>query len=533
MKDKKKYTDHIPTPIIDIFAGPGGLGEGFMSVVNNQGKRNFKIVLSIEKDEFAHQTLTLRSFVRQFELKNIPKEYYEFISGKITKEELYKIYPNEYSKAKEEAWMTTLGKETAHSVVDKKIKVALEKNENWILIGGPPCQAYSIVGRSRRQEKELNPDDDRVFLYREYYRILAVHNPPVFIMENVKGLLSSKVNNDSMFKHIINDLEDPAVAFNKLNNTKTSFNCPGYHIYSLVKPPKQFDLNGKPEYNVKDFVIKAEDYGIPQTRHRIILMGIRKDIAKISPSILKKAKGKIPVSKVLFGLPNLRSGLSKTKDSKDLWKESLEHFSDNGLLSGCDKMVMQKIKKTIASIRLPQKDRGDEFIDCIPSVKYNTSWYIDRKLKGITNHETRSHIVTDLYRYMFTSCFAKIYMRSPKMSEFPRSILPAHLNVEEAINDNKFADRFRVQLSNQPAKTVTSHISKDGHYYIHPEPTQCRSFTVREAARIQTFPDNYYFCGPRTSQYHQVGNAVPPYLAFQIAKIVSKTFTNISETKTL
>jgi DNA (cytosine-5)-methyltransferase 1 len=525
---EKKKRERQPIPIIDLFAGPGGLGEGFMSVTTPLRERRFKIALSIEKEEFAHQTLTLRSFVRQFRQKDIPDDYYRFLTGEITQEHLYSLYPDQLANAKHEAWKTTLGKDTPHNELDERIVNALGGKTNWVLIGGPPCQAYSIVGRARRKEKQLDPDDERVYLYREYYRILAAHNPPVFVMENVKGLLSSKVNDDSIFRLIIEDLEDPVLAFNKLNRTsKNNFICPGYDIYSFVKKPLSLEISGRPVYETGDFIIKSEDYGIPQTRHRLILFGVRKDLGLRPDKILIKQKKLIPISKVLDGLPSLRSGLSRGEDTKSIWKETLEYFTANGILSDCEKMVRDKINKTVKNLRLPQRDRGSRYIEYFPFVTYNAKWYIDKKLKGICNHESRGHIEYDLYRYMFVSCFAKIHKRSPVMSEFPKALLPAHENVKEAIDENKFSDRFRVQLSNQPAKTITSHISKDGHYYIHHDPAQCRSLTVREAARIQTFPDNYFFCGPRTAQYEQVGNAVPPFLAFQIARIVSVFFERI------
>ena len=158
------------------------------------------------------------------------------------------------------------------------------------------------------------------------------------------------------------------------------------------------------------------------------------------------------------------------------------------------------------------------------AIRVHNDWFADDHLHGVCNHATRSHIRADLHRYFFVSVFGLVHGRSPLLNDFPKALLPDHENVAAALLETKFNDRFRVQVAGRPATTITSHISKDGHYFIHPDPVQCRSLTVREAARLQTFPDNYFFEGPRTSQYHQVGNAVPPLLAHQIADIVAKLF---------
>ena len=153
--------------------------------------------------------------------------------------------------------------------------------------------------------------------------------------------------------------------------------------------------------------------------------------------------------------------------------------------------------------------------------QWRADWYFDPRLGGIANHQARGHMPTDLWRYFFAAVFAQVEGRSPTLRDFPVELRPNHANVQRAIKDNSlFSDRFRVQRRDHPSTTVVSHISKDGHYYIHPDPQQCRSLTVREAARLQTFPDNYFFEGSRTAQYHQVGNAVPPLLAGQIAALI-------------
>jgi DNA (cytosine-5)-methyltransferase 1 len=149
-------------------------------------------------------------------------------------------------------------------------------------------------------------------------------------------------------------------------------------------------------------------------------------------------------------------------------------------------------------------------------------WFLDAKIGGVCNHSSRAHMQSDLLRYLYAACYGRLLHASPKLCDFPAALLPDHKNVQVDGKEDYFDDRFRVQLADRPATTITSHIAKDGHYYIHFDPTQCRSLTVREAARLQTFPDNYFFCGPQTHQYKQVGNAVPPILAREIAAIVSR-----------
>ncbi len=518
-------------PVIDLFAGPGGLGEGFSAFSEKPGTEIFRIALSVEKEANAHQTLTLRAFFRQFKPGEVPEDYYDFMKGKLSLSNLYFMYPEQAKAAQEEAWHAMLGEgegAVKSSEVDLRIETALAGRKDWLLIGGPPCQAYSVVGRSRRQEKKLDESkDERVGLYKQYLRILAVHSPSVFVMENVKGLLSAQTTENHMFHKMLTDLSDPAAVYrqdSKGQNKDTSLVCPGYKIYSLVVKPNSYDFEGKPGYAKQmDYVIMAENYGIPQSRHRVILLGVRNDITAI-PDILTKAP-EVPISKVLSGLPRIRSGISRGADTSEAWREAVAGIGEAATLKGIDAEVQEIIRKNLDQVNTPQNGMGADYIAYeAASVEYRPDWYLDKNIGGVCNHFSKTHMVSDLHRYFFIASFALAKKVSPVLSDFPESLLPAHKNVTDKKDFDTFADRFRVQVWDKPSKTITSHISKDGHYYIHPDPTQCRSLTVREAARIQTFPDNYFFCGTRTSQFTQVGNAVPPLLANQIAKVVFKIF---------
>lgn len=507
-------------PIIDLFAGPGGLGEGFSAFQTENGTHPFKIALSIEKDHDAHKTLLLRCFFRQFPANKVPDDYYNYLRGTISRRDLFQRHPKEAAAASTEAWNAELGI-NEHAEVSRKIRKSLGLTQKWVLIGGPPCQAYSLVGRSRMRSGDpaAFEKDHRHFLYKEYLKIIRDFSPPVFVIENVKGILSSKMDGKYIFEKILDDLRCPKAAFNHSNNEQTQTNDKEYKIFSITK-----ELNDKDFDEKKDYVIKSEKYGIPQKRHRVILLGIKTKLKVNLPDLLIAANREISNWEVISDLPKLRSGLTDMEDSADNWKRSIleiQHYDwfkvlpNNQLL----KTIKQEISKLTNTL-----DLGKDFLTSNHILGFQSDWYVDSRLGGVCNHTARKHIKKDIQRYFFATCFAKTYSKSPKIADFPPALWPMHGNVKEASTGEMFSDRFRVQLRDQPSTTITSHISKDGHYFIHPDPSQCRSFTVREAARLQTFPDNYYFEGSRTSQYHQVGNAVPPLLARQIAGVVYNIF---------
>lgn len=512
--------EHSHIPLIDLFAGPGGLSEGFAAFRPRSGARRFEIALSIEMDHWAHQTLLLRSFFHQFRRGHVPTAYYRHLRGEISRAELHALYPEAAEQANGCSWRAELGA-VASAEVDRRIRNAVKSSEDWVLCGGPPCQAFSVVGRSRTGG--ISDKDHRVYLYREYLRILAVHAPPVFIMENVKGLLSSSVNGAEIFQQMLNDLRSPSDVVATTRRRVSEVSDATYSIFSLVDPQRS-DANYANSSG--GFIVKAEDYGVPQCRHRVILLGVRDDFAISSIPTLRRHKVQIPVSRVLSGIPKVRSGLTSCTDEKDAWRAELAAVAVLPFMrsrrNGAERLIRDRIHAVLGRERGFGAGRGAEFLACTATIDYLPDWYLDPALGGLCNHSTRPHMSSDLHRYLFAAAYSKVHGRSPELKDFPPELHPDHKNLNAALKIGHFDDRFRVQIFNRPATTITSHIAKDGHYFIHFDEAQCRSLTVREAARIQTFPDNYFFCGPRTHQYRQVGNAVPPLLAKQIAGVVSR-----------
>lgn len=490
--------------IVDLFAGPGGLGEGFASM-GPKNNPTFKIVVSVEKEVSAHKTLMLRAFTRQLNSKVLPLEYYQYIRGQISKQTLIDLYPSEWAAASKETLGGPVSLGEDNQIIHSAISDALGENKDpWVLIGGPPCQAYSLVGRARNLGiKGYVPEKDiRHTLYKEYLDIIIKFRPAVFVMENVRGILSSTLAGQSVFEGILADLKGTCEGKSK------------YEILSLSNPPRSSDLLDGAVFEPKDFVIKSEEYGIPQARHRVVLLGIRKDLNFDMPGVVLDKSTAVNVGRVLSNMPKLRSGLSKQPDTAANW-----HTVAKAALVAGSKYL--NVSSDFCQLKNLPVNRGTKFVRSNITLSKHLpaslrKWLEDVNLQGIIQHESRGHMASDIDRYAYISLFGKLNKRSPLLSDLPKELLPAHKNV----TSGKFVDRFKVQLRDLPSKTITSHIAKDSHAFIHFDPMQARGFTVREAARLQTFPENYFFEGNRTQQYVQVGNAVPPYLAYKISKKV-------------
>ena len=491
----------MPIPLIDLFAGPGGLNEGFSRLRSVRGGAVFRTVLSVECEEWAHRTLELRALFRHLADAGETGDYLRYLRNEITREKLFEDARAAAKSASAEAMLATLGgSESGDREIEERIATALgDRRGDFVLIGGPPCQAYSLVGRARRTNDEKFEDDHKHYLYRQYLRIVRKFRPAAFVMENVPGLLSAKNRGQQMFELICSDLR-----------------AAGYDLH----PINPVEGGGPSADDPRRFVVRAEEFGVPQSRARVFVLGLRRDLHLRPASLVRAAGDPVTVAEALGDLPRIRSRLSKDFDCAVNWRKAIHGLKDHlmaDLEDGFRRELLRRLE--IVPLSYPLGQRFVERDNGGPARL--AQWYLHGDCGLVINHNSRGHMGADLMRYFFWSEYAAHYGRSPSLHDVPKFLRPNHGNVTGDLVDLPFADRFRVQLGTRPSTTIVSHISKDGHYYIHYEPKQCRSLSVREAARLQTFPDNYFFEGAATDQYRQVGNAVPPYLAMQIAGVVS------------
>ncbi|MGE0256843.1 MAG: DNA cytosine methyltransferase [Alphaproteobacteria bacterium] len=504
--------------VVDLFAGPGGLGEGFDSFVE-EGRSPFRIRISVEKEASAYRTLTLRAFLREHRERHnaLPKQFIEFHAGLIPEPVWASVDAESWRAANKETLGLELGSEAAAVALDVAVARLRRDFDDTILIGGPPCQAYSLVGRARSKGKRgyVPEQDERHYLFREYIRVLDQLRPAAFVMENVKGILSSTVESRLVFEMLVEDLSSLGTGRGHL-----------YELRAIRVEDGRASL--QTAWKPSDFIVRAENFGVPQRRHRVIIVGIRTDLAPGASGVSVNISGATrTVANAIGNLPALRSGLSGGNDGEVAWRDTVVDSAkllaatlcrreDSQLRSSFSKLA--KRLKAAAPIARASAALPDGYGTATDELE---RWLARPELRAIAQHETRGHMASDLGRYLFSATFGEVQGYSPKAADFPLILSPNHRNWHSGV----FNDRFRVQLATEASTTVTSHISKDGHYFIHPDPIQCRSLTVREAARLQTFPDDYLFLGNRTQQYVQVGNAVPPFLARQIAALIYKSLT--------
>lgn len=513
---------------IDLFAGPGGLGEGFYQA-------GLEIGVSVEKEKTECKTLLARKiFHRLRELGQLCLAE-NLREGKTPLDAIKESYPDVYEDCKKRVLELEMGQADFKEVV-KSIEWAIgpQPSENLVVIGGPPCQAYSIVGRARQvsnKTRNSSPElvdrfyaDSRHTLYREYLKILAVFRPAVFVMENVKGILTAREGptkpTGSVMRQILADLTNPSQS---LQSDKEFIKDCGqlgmkphsedYILVPLTRPAfSETLLDGLAAPEPKDFLIKCEDFCVPQARHRVMICGVRRDLWNKLGAIahLKPSSKRTKLSDMLKKMPELISRLTNEDDSPEKWA---------GFVSEEISTLTGDKKPHLTSSRSYETN----FVNATQAGSNPCKSFVFDARK-VFDHKTRSHMKSDLARYYYCSQFVITHSRNPKIDDWPvGDLLPAHSDIRIEGNRARasgFSDRFKVQVWDQPANTITSHIAKDGHYYIHPDPSQCRSLSVREAARVQTFPDSYKFEGGISRQFHQIGNAVPPFLAFQIGKLI-------------
>lgn len=412
---------------IDVFAGAGGLAEGFIS-------NGFKPIAHIEMNKDACDTLVTRASYYYLKSKNKLEIYYKYLKHGMTREEFLSYIPNDILKT---IINETITEDNISSVFERiRQNLSSEKESIDVLVGGPPCQAYSLVGRAVSGARISN--DPRNFLYKLYIKFLKEFKPKVFVFENVQGLLSA---NSGLY----------------LSSLKDNVRKAGY------------------EMSIK--VLTASDYGVLQNRKRVVIIGIRNDLKKESLYPKKvELSGKYFVKDVFSDLPPLFNMESKN----DYISSPTDYCLKTGIRTESDILT----------------------------------WHSKRY---INDHDKK------IYKQA-------IQKWNTKKERLKYTDVPIELRTHK--NQKAFLDRFKVVASDvHESQTILAHLSKDGHYFIHPDLKQCRSISVREAARLQSFPDSYYFEGSRGAAFTQIGNAVPPLMSSEIAKRIREYLEDLSHDK--
>lgn len=413
---------------IDLFAGAGGLSEGFIQA-------GFEPIAHVEIENSACNTLRTRSAFHYLKTNNKYKTYISYLKGEITRDQLYQSLPKGILDS---VVNLSIGDEN-NKIIQEKIDKYLGSKKIDLIIGGPPCQAYSLVGRSRSKTKMEG--DPRNYLFIQYAEYLEKYNPKMFVFENVLGLKSAKGG------HYLKEME-------------SIFNQKGYQI--------------------KLHTLEARNFGVLQNRKRIIILGWQKDRKISIPKLEEIAiESKYLVKDLLNDLPIIKAG------------------------EGADRFLNYKTETT----------------------EYLQSYALRNGIDILTQHIARPHSEQDKEIYKIA-----VQKWKKKQERLNYNDLPEQLKTHQ--NRTSFFDRFKVVAADLPySQTVVAHIAKDGHYYIHPDIDQNRSISVREAARLQAFPDDYYFEGEkeganRTAAFKQIGNAVPPLMAKKIAEELFKVLKN-------
>lgn len=408
---------------LDLFAGAGGLSEGFR-------RCGFNIVAHVEKERAA--SLTLKTREAYYYLKDQDKlgVYVDYLSGKISRDKLYEEIPVEIL---DKVINEEISDNTFDRIIEKIEQLKGEKKIN-IIIGGPPCQAYSIAGRSRDPNRMEN--DPRNFLYKQYLRFIEKYEPDVFLFENVMGIKTAKEG--TIFEQIKKDVEELG-------------------------------------YNFDHDVLNSKDFNVVQSRKRVIIIGWKKNFVFKYPEFSER-EPQYTINDLFEDIPFTNAG---------------------------EKLGLQKQENPVSQ--------------CLHDLQIK-----DENTNYLVQHEVRPNRKSDLDIYRI--CVKKWNENREKLryNELPEKLITQK-------NTESFLDRFKVIPGDGISHTVVAHISKDGHYFIHPDIEQNRSISVREAARIQSFPDNYYFEDSRTSAFVQIGNAVPPLMAEKIALEIKRAIQKNSK----